>query len=763
MDALFNHCFASATLQHAWETVKAKASAGGIDKMSVEMFDSKSAEYLDELRRSLQGDTYVPEPYQLFLIPKDDNEFRKLGLPTVKDKIVQVAVRQGIEPLFEKQFSDFSYGYRPGRGPVKAIRRVQHRIQTEGHQWATIMDIDSFFDTINPELLFNILGQSLPSPAIMKLIRLWVKIGTVNFRFKYYPHSEGIPQGAILSPLFSNVYLNGFDSYLHEKKYAPVRYADDFVIFTHTEQQAKQAYYDARHYLQTQLKLKLNPEWKVIRADSGFEFLHILFHNGQLSLTRERHEHILSKIEKAFDIQGELPDQKKCIMPLIGISAYYGKLLGQPTLAIFDEHMFQVLEQRMPDAVLNKKLLNQGQIESFLKELPFFSAIHQGSRDRTIRDLRMRITAAIKKQKLATKKLTVDQEVDKAIEKKRKKYEQLADAGRELVITNPGQFLGKTAKGITLKQNGRVVHTVPLHNLQNITILSSGISLSDHVIKHCAENSIPVDFIGFSGLPYAKIFTPFYPGAQTGLAQLAALTNGRGIAFVKSAVTGKLKNQQYLIKYYHKYRKNTDDDYNDAYEKNLATLKLAIEKIDQLEGDDLAVVRASVMGYEGTAATSYWEMIIRLLNEYTSFTGRERQGATDQVNSMLNYGYGILYSRVWEAVIRAHLNPHISYLHSASELKPTLAFDLIEEFRQQAVDKVVFSMISKGEEITMEKGLLSAATRNRLVEKILERLNKKENFRGHPLRLQEIIRHQAQALVKHLLGQKNYKPYVAKW
>jgi CRISPR-associated endonuclease Cas1 len=169
------------------------------------------------------------------------------------------------------------------------------------------------------------------------------------------------------------------------------------------------------------------------------------------------------------------------------------------------------------------------------------------------------------------------------------------------------------------------------------------------------------------------------------------------------------------------------------------------------------------MGFEGTGSAAYWDMIVRLLNNYTFFEGRGRQGATDLVNSMLNYGYGILYSRVWEAITRERLNPHISYLHTPVHGKPTLAFDLIEEFRQQVVDRAVIALISKGEEVEVDKGQISTDTKKRLVEKILERLNNREKFRGRELHMSEIIRHQARALAIHVQGGKTYKPYLAKW
>jgi len=263
MNNLFEQVAAYNNLFDAWQRVKAKGSAGGIDNISISIFDGDAAAHLELLRAQLMNDKYVPEPYKFFKIPKDEHEFRQLGLPCVKDKIVQSAARNIIEPLFEQQFVNFSYGYRPGKGPVKAIRRVQNRVQAEKYEWITIADIDNFFDTVQPEILFGLIEETIQCPLLMKLFRLWVQIGSVNFRFKYQAYREGIPQGSVISPLFSNIYLHPFDKYLLQKGYAPVRYADDFVIFSKTEQQAQQAYRDSRQFLGDVLKLNLNKDWKI--------------------------------------------------------------------------------------------------------------------------------------------------------------------------------------------------------------------------------------------------------------------------------------------------------------------------------------------------------------------------------------------------------------------------------------------------------------------------------------------------------------------
>lgn len=782
MNSLFEQIILPENLQTAWQTVKTKGSAGGIDKVSIEMFDQKAGEYLQILHQQLTDNYYIPEPYKTLFIPKNDNEFRKLGLPCVKDKIIQTATKHIIEPLFEKEFLNISYAYRAEKGPVKAINRIQNRILAEHRNWVLLADIDNYFDTINPEILYNLLEPKIDCEPLMKLIKLWVQIGTINFSFNYQKYKEGIPQGCILSPLLSNIYLHPFDKFMVEKGYGLVRYADDFIILEKNYEQALNAYKHAKIFLENELKLHLNSDWKIKKTYNGFEFLHICFEAGKTTITGDRLKHLHQKIENSIQNTNGIPDILKLHQTINGIRSFYGRIVPDQILLKIDQIWVETLSRKLSHAVNATKKCKSEQAIAFLQELHFISNQYNNQRGEITRQIIERLKSgkyksqdpvAIKQAVIAPTKPPNPKKhsgtdkapltLEKAIEQKRKQYEQLADAGRELVIASPGMFIGKTQRIITVKEKGQNKLTMPIQNLQSITILAQGVSLSSNVIQFCAAQQIPIHFLGFDGLPYAKLFTPIYPDASLGLAQIKALENGLGMSLMKNMITGKLKNQLYLIKYYYKYRKDKDADYAEAFMHHTESIANAIVKINLCKETNIDIARNSIMGYEGHSAACYWDMVIRLLNNYTAFETRQHQGATDLVNCLLNYGYGILYSRVWDAIIREQLNPNISYIHALQPNKPTLAFDLIEEFRQQAVDKVVFSLITKSEEMKVEKGLLTQETKKRLTEKILERLNNKEIFRKSEYRLIEIIRHQAHALKLHLAGEKTYKPYIAKW
>jgi len=491
--------------------------------------------------------------------------------------------------------------------------------------------------------------------------------------------------------------------------------------------------------------------------------MHIRFVAGKIELSPQRVQHLCKRIDEVLNPVKHEPDIQKINQTTMGISNYYGKLIPQATLEEIDAHLKQGLTFYLSEARRTKKIKNQAEIMAFLNQVNYISQAYQGNFNAITKEISNGIKTAVKSLSYDNSIPFAEPSVKKAIARKQRYYDEIADAGREILVSQPGVFIGKTKKGITIKENGVLKSTTPVHNLQNITIMSTGVSISGNVIRYCAENKIPIDFIDFSGLPYARLYAAVYPEAEIGNAQIKALDNGQAIEIIRLIITGKLKNQLYLLKYYYKYRKDKDADYAEVFAQRTLTIENAIEKISGLEGINLAETRASLMGHEGIAAAAYWDMIVRLLNNYTIFTGRERQGAQDLVNSLLNYGYGILYSRLWQAIISERLNPLISYLHVMEAGKPTLAFDLIEEFRQQVVDKVVFSLITKGEEMLIEKGQLTHETKTRLIEKILERLNNKEKFRGREMRMSEIIRFQVHAFAQHLLGIKTYKPYVGKW
>lgn len=321
--------------------------------------------------------------------------------------------------------------------------------------------------------------------------------------------------------------------------------------------------------------------------------------------------------------------------------------------------------------------------------------------------------------------------------------------------------MGKTKGKFVVKQNKAILQEIPFQHLDNITLQSNGILLSTDVIYACAEHKINFQLLDFEGNPYAYIMASSGLSAEIGLAQLKGYENKKAENFVLAITKAKIRNQITLLKYFQKSARAPEKAENEAFR----TMSDILAEIDNLAEMPLSELRQQLFSIEGRAAFLYWEFIKDYLLGYVDFVGRVRQDATDPVNSALNYGYGILYGRIFEAVARAKLHPCLSYLHLPSDTGvPTLTFDLIEEFRSQAVDKPILGMIRKEFVPKIERERLTEESRKRIALKVLERLAKTQTFRGQEMRLHEIIMLQARNFAKFLTGEiPAYLPYLGTW
>lgn len=230
-----------------------------------------------------------------------------------------------------------------------------------------------------------------------------------------------------------------------------------------------------------------------------------------------------------------------------------------------------------------------------------------------------------------------------------------------------------------------------------------------------------------------------------------------------AVILGKLRNQLALVKYFHKYHKRhypqLDEKFRaftEFFKGFQASLKLKCYQKDTLI--------AYLIGNEAQGAIYYWNYVRSLLaDDDIGFEKRVRKGATDLMNMMLNYGYAILYNRVWQALLGAKLNPFDSIIHCRQIGKPTFVYDMVEIFRAQVVDRVVITLIQKGVSLRTDHGLLDTDTRRQLSQAILDRLNRYETYRGEEITLEDIIRRQMNEIARFIEKDIKYKPYIAKW
>ncbi|MEW6108222.1 MAG: CRISPR-associated endonuclease Cas1 [Nitrospirota bacterium] len=334
----------------------------------------------------------------------------------------------------------------------------------------------------------------------------------------------------------------------------------------------------------------------------------------------------------------------------------------------------------------------------------------------------------------------------------------------QVVLSGFGIFLSKKSERLIVKKSNKVIYEFPFFRLNEVIVASRGISLSSDLIEELCERGIRVNFLTNSGKPYAMLSSPMLSATVLSRReQILAFNDKRGLEFSKVIVNGKIRNQEKLLRYFGKYIKSTDIERFNRIEKIADSLKAINKKLDYIDGKSIQDTRNNLLAIEGMSGRIYWDAIKEIIAGKVEFFGRVTRGAVDTVNSLLNYGYGILYSHVWGAIVNAGLEPFAGFLHVDRPGKPSLVLDLIEEFRQPVVDKVVVAHINLGESIEIKNGLLEVETRKIIGNKIIERLESKELFEGKRYKIRSIIQIQARNLSAFLNGKRVYKTYSFKW
>ena len=245
-------------LNRAYKRVKANKGAPGVDGMTVEEAFEWLKEHNHELTERIRKGHYTPSPVRRVEIPKPDGGIRKLGIPTVIDRIIQQAMTQQLIPIYEPKFSDGSFGYRPGRSAKDAVQRIKEYAE-QGYTRAVVLDLSKYFDTLNHELLVNILRRDIKDERVIQMIKRYLRSGVME-NGVVVETEEGSPQGGNLSPLLANIYLNEFDQEFNKRGVPCIRYADDIVLLAKSERASERLLESSTKFLEGTLKLKVNRE-----------------------------------------------------------------------------------------------------------------------------------------------------------------------------------------------------------------------------------------------------------------------------------------------------------------------------------------------------------------------------------------------------------------------------------------------------------------------------------------------------------------------
>lgn len=293
---LLEQILSPTNLNSAYKRVKSNKGSGGVDKMDVESLKDYLITNNEVLMQSVLDGKYRPNPVRRVEIPKDNFKKRQLGIPTVVDRVIQQAIQQMLSPIYERQFSDSSYGFRPNRSAHQALYKSKDYI-TSGYKYAVDMDLEKFFDKVNHSKLIEVLSRTIKDGRVISLIHKYLNAGAIVSN-KFEQTQTGVPQGGPLSPLLSNIMLNELDKELESRGHKFVRYADDLVIFTKSKRSAERVLTSVTRFIETQLYLSVNKEKTKVAYVSKVKFLGYSFYVNKKKGRLRIHPKSITKLKE---------------------------------------------------------------------------------------------------------------------------------------------------------------------------------------------------------------------------------------------------------------------------------------------------------------------------------------------------------------------------------------------------------------------------------------------------------------------------------
>lgn len=296
--SLYDRMLHESKMVEAFKRVKSNKGAAGIDGQTVEDFAENVGENIAMLVRELKEKSYKPLPVKRVEIPKAGGGKRKLGIPTVRDRVVQQRLLEILQPIFEEDFHPSSYGYRPGRSQHQAIAKATMFIRRYEMKWVVDMDLSKCFDTLDHTIIIKAFRKRVTDGSILRLLQMFLESGVMVGNELHESH-EGSPQGGVVSPFIANVYLDAFDRFMRGRNHRIVRYADDILIFKRSRKGAENAQKQANRYLEKELKLKVNREkTHIVHSYQGVKFLSVEIHSRYTKIRKDKIDGFKNKVKK---------------------------------------------------------------------------------------------------------------------------------------------------------------------------------------------------------------------------------------------------------------------------------------------------------------------------------------------------------------------------------------------------------------------------------------------------------------------------------
>lgn len=758
-------------LREAWYRVQRGGRAGGVDGVTVQAFRPLADRRLQQLHESLLANAYQPSAVRRVQIPKPSGGARVLGLPTIADRIAQTAAALVLNDRVAALFSDRSFAYRPFLGPRRAAILLRTSLPSAG--WVVTADIEKFFDNVE----HRVLGDQLRNIGIdeggIRLLVKWL-LAPVDDRGRWYQPVKGLPQGSPVAPVLANLYLTGFDSTLEAEGFTHVRYADDFVLVANDEAEARRALRYVSSYLVSRLRLRIKPaKTQLAPTADGFTFVGFRFTRHTWTIPAESMDRFKETVTGFLTSAPPrtLADMAKSHNDLIrGWRHYYGGNSSEmdrqlteldswrssecaaylerdgkdpDAAAVWFEHLLGYEENHMPAGTYATPLETEEARADPPSDRP--DEWHRGAgagdarrETRVFSTVREARDAHISRQQLPV----------------------LLEGGW-LRVPTFGGFVTKSHALVVVRRRKQTIFECAFDDVTCLTVEANGVALSTTVIDECARRGIAIAVCRVSGKPIARVVSARSPlDHSVVLLQLKARAAKSGTPLVQALLSAKLANQRALLLYHSKYRRR-DPSVRARLIEAARGIERHLGELNRVSGP-MRKVRRQIFLTEARAAAHYWEAFSALVPAHMGFRHRVHRGADDVVNMALNYGYAQLLSRVWVAVHRAGLEPSLGLLHTGRRRSAGLVFDLMEPFRQPAVDKVVLGLLGRGAKLEMnDTHELTLRTRALLQQALARRLAPTGTEPSSNLLLH--IQRRTIAFRRALVDGRPYAPYRMSW
>jgi len=759
-------------LRRGWLRVqKSKGRTTGVDGVTPALFRTNLDKELRKLADEVGRGAYKARPLKRVTIGKLDGGKRFLGIGCIRDRVLQGACLDLIEPVFEPHFSPMSFAFRPRRGAHDAVALVSGRLRGGNMAFASA-DIRRCFDTIDHGYLLELLSRRIFDQEMLGLIRHWLKVDVLHFS-ELAPTEVGVPQGESLSPLLSNVYLDPLDHFLDASGIRFCRYADDIVILGQNFEAVSKAIEKVALFLESPLRMTLKAaKTEMGEAQDGIPFLGFRIKPNDLSILNKVMKRASTRIKDRVEALAKEQNKplelgrafEKLNSSIRGFRNYYRHAESGMTI----HRQLQFLDGQLEQ--LAQKLLARRVIDSA-------SWLTRERYDRDEDTERRSLAPGEYPEEPAVSLVPpITTETNKSPEPAIVAADQLRNGAqtdksgillieKRLYILTHGAYLQEKDHHIVVKRKGRELGQWLIQDLEIVVIHGFGISLSTRLAAYLAEHRVVGVLLPTEGNEISVL----NPVTQSRAPRRAAQVLRRWEPCVVSAgvkmIGAKIANQASNLRYFGKHRKKVDRDlYGRLVEAACEIRELSgrLRRIESSPGEDF---RLTVMGIEGRAASVYWSQVQRMVPPDLGFTHRHTYGARDPMNQCLNYVYGMLYSEVWRAVTVAGMDPYFGVIHGSKRDQGSLVFDLIEEFRAPFCDRVVIALLARRFHPELGRsGHLRTSTRRSLAAAFHKRWNKPLAWRGQKLAPRRILEVQAQTLARLFDGKStNYDAFLMAW